>query len=79
MNIQKLIDEYIVEEISFINGDESTNILNKIPIFIINLKKDIYRRNYIITLFDELKINFKLIIIGSLFSTFGSLLSTFSL
>lgn len=62
-NIKDLIDTYDVEEIKFVNGDEASNPLNKFPIFVINLQDNLYRRNYIKTLFNEYKINYKLIIV----------------
>jgi GR25 family glycosyltransferase involved in LPS biosynthesis len=66
MDFNNLLNNYCVEEILFNNGDESTHILNKFPIYVINLRSDVYRRNYIISLFEELKINFKLIVVNKL-------------
>ena len=51
----------IIERIE--NGNVLTNVLNEFPIYVINLKKDIYRRAYIKNLFKNLKINYNLIMV----------------
>ena len=63
MNIENILNIYnvIIEPIE--NGNLSTNILNKFPIYVINLKKDIYRRSYIKNLFKNLKLNYNLIMV----------------
>jgi GR25 family glycosyltransferase involved in LPS biosynthesis len=65
--MQDILNDYNVD-IVFINnnGNLTTNILNQFPIYVINLKKDIYRRAYITHLFKKLQINYKLIIVDSI-------------
>ena len=52
------VDAHVIQ-----NGSLSENVLNKFPIYVINLKKDIYRRAYIKYLFKKLKINYTLIMV----------------
>jgi len=61
-----ILNDYIVEKVSINNGTIETNILNKYPIYVINLKRDICRRAYIKFLFEKLKINFNLIIVNNI-------------
>ena len=61
-----ILNDYIVEKVSINNGSVEKNILNKYPIYVINLKKDFYRRAYIKFLFEKLQINFNLIIVNNI-------------
>ena len=63
MNMSEILNMYnvIIERIE--NGNVLTNVLNEFPIYVINLKKDIYRRAYIKNLFKNLKINYNLIMV----------------
>jgi GR25 family glycosyltransferase involved in LPS biosynthesis len=62
--MNKLLQNYTVK-LNHINnnGSNEDNILNIFPIYVINLKKDIFRRNYIKHLFNKHKINYKLVIV----------------
>jgi hypothetical protein len=60
--MEELIHNYQIKRLNFVNGDISTNILNMFPIYVINLKKDVYRRCYMIHLLKQLGINYSLII-----------------
>ncbi len=62
--MEELINNYWVKRLNFINGDNTTNILNMFPIYVINLKKDIYRRCYMVHLLKKLGINYSLIIVN---------------
>jgi GR25 family glycosyltransferase involved in LPS biosynthesis len=63
MNINDILNIYdvIIEPIK--NGDISSNILNNFPIYVINIKNDVYRRAYIKNLFKNLKLNYNLIMV----------------
>jgi GR25 family glycosyltransferase involved in LPS biosynthesis len=62
--MEEIINNYWVKRLNFVNGDNTTNILNMFPIYVINLKKDIYRRCYMIHLLNQLGINYSLIIVN---------------
>jgi len=59
-----ILNEYNVDANLIINGSPKTNILNNFPIYVINLKKDIYRRSYIKYLFKKWEINYTLVIVN---------------
>jgi GR25 family glycosyltransferase involved in LPS biosynthesis len=61
--LKLLLDNYKVECINIINSKEKIGILNKFPIYVINLKSDVVRRNYIKLLFEKHKINYNLVIV----------------
>jgi GR25 family glycosyltransferase involved in LPS biosynthesis len=56
--------EAIIEK--YVNGELNDNILNNLPIYIINLKKDIARRNYVINMMSIMKINFNLVTVDKI-------------
>lgn len=58
-----LLNNYNVAKIDIINSKSKENVLNNFPIYVINLKKDKTRRNYIKMLFKKHKINYSLIIV----------------
>lgn len=62
--LNNLLNDYnvIIKENN--NNPISAHILNKYPIYIINLKSDIIRRNYIKHLFERNRINYKLILVN---------------
>jgi len=63
LSLVNAIKNYKVKIINIIN--DSNSELNKIVkrIFVINIKEDIYKRNYIIVLMQKYKINFTLVIV----------------
>jgi len=63
MKIDEILNLYNVTIEIIENGNLTSNILNNFPIYVINLKKDIYRRAYIKNLFKNLKLNYKLIMV----------------
>ena len=69
MNIYDILQNYKVKCFCFINATEKYN--NKINncvknIYVINLKKNKLRRNYIIVLMKKLNINFKLVVVETI-------------
>ena len=65
--MKNIISEYKVNQLNVINT-KSPKFINRVvdKIFIINLKKDIMRRNYIFVLMKKYKINFTLISVDKL-------------
>lgn len=63
-HLTKIIENYKVKIIDIINDKDS--LINKkiSKIFVINLKHDSDKRNYIITLLSKLKINYSLVIVN---------------
>jgi GR25 family glycosyltransferase involved in LPS biosynthesis len=64
--MESIIANYKPTIINYINGDINDNILNKYPIFIINLKDNIERRNYITFLMRKMKVNYNLVIVDKI-------------
>ena len=58
-----IIDTYDTKIFNYTNGSINDNILNKMPIYIINLEDNISRRNYINFMMSRMKINYKLVIV----------------
>ena len=60
-----LLDKYKVNVYKIINNENQINIINTIveKVYVINLKKDRIRRNYIKVLFEKYNINYDLIIV----------------
>ena len=69
MNIHQILQNYKVKCFCFINAtDQYNNEINNYVknIYVINLKKNKLRRNYIIVLMKKLNINFKLLVVESI-------------
>ncbi len=64
--MEDVIANYNPIIINYINGDVSDNILNNYPIFIINLKDNLERRNYINFLMRKMKLNYNLVIVDKI-------------
>lgn len=58
-----LVEKYNPTILNFKNGTNQDNILNNIPVYIINLENNITRRNYIIFIMNKMKINYTLVIV----------------
>ena len=65
--MDNLISKYKVTELNIVNT-RSLKFINRVldKIFVINLKKDVMRRNYILVLMKKYKINFTLISVDKL-------------
>ena len=66
MILNKLLNSYNVRLQTIkntTNNQKIENILNDYPIYVINLKCDTIRRNYIKVLFKRHKINYNLLIV----------------
>lgn len=65
--LSDMLNNYYVKQYDIINSVSSKpnmeNIINKFPIYVINLKEDKTRRNYIKMLFMKYKINYSLIMV----------------
>lgn len=61
-----IIKDYEVKILDIKNGTLMENKLNNFPIYVINLKRDIYRRSYIKHLFKKLKLNYNLVIVNKI-------------
>jgi len=68
MNIINLINNYIVERYNYSNDIAKTYFINNFVshIYIINLKNDLIRRNYINILMKKYNINYELIIVDKI-------------
>lgn len=64
--MEKIIENYNPTIINYNNGKIDDNILNNYPIFIINLKDNKQRRDYINYIMCVMKINYKLVIVDKL-------------
>jgi len=63
MSLIDILNKYKVIKIPIINSLDNTIFLNNFPIYVINLKLDVLRRNYIKSLFERHNINYNLIIV----------------
>jgi GR25 family glycosyltransferase involved in LPS biosynthesis len=63
--ISELLDNYKVHFTSFKRDEERKSILNRFSekIYVINLKNDVIRRNYIKVLFEKLNITYTLVVV----------------
>lgn len=64
--LSTLLNNYNVKKYDIVNSNSSKiqeNILNTFPIYVINLREDKTRRNYIKILFKKYKLNYSLIIV----------------
>jgi GR25 family glycosyltransferase involved in LPS biosynthesis len=59
----KLLNKYNVSVEKKINDIENKMYINKFPIYIINLREDIIRRNYIRVIMEKMNINYELVIV----------------
>jgi len=59
----KLLDYYNVSVKTVVNDPEIKMYINKFPIYVINLKEDVIRRNYIHVIMEKMNINYQLIIV----------------
>jgi GR25 family glycosyltransferase involved in LPS biosynthesis len=64
--MENIIANYNPTIITYINGDNNDNILNNYPIFIINLKDNLERRNYVNHVMRIMKINYTLVIVDKI-------------
>jgi GR25 family glycosyltransferase involved in LPS biosynthesis len=64
--MNQLLNNYRVKIFNNYRFDVSENILNTIPIFIINLKSNVTRRQYIKYLMNNMKINYTLILVNEI-------------
>ena len=62
--MEKYIEEYNPTIIQNTFGTIEDNILNTYQIYVINLKKDIYRRSYMLCLLKKLKINHTIVVVN---------------
>ena len=60
-----ILNKYKVIQVKVVNSVGSNIFLNNYPIYVINLKKDVERRNYIKYLFKRHNINYNLIIVDN--------------
>ncbi len=58
-----LLNNYNVESSNIRNDKLNAQFINKFPIYVINLKKDALRRNYIKFVFKKHRINYKLVVV----------------
>jgi GR25 family glycosyltransferase involved in LPS biosynthesis len=59
----KILNKYNVSVEKKINDSEKKMYINKFPIYIINLREDIIRRNYIHVIMEKMNINYQLVIV----------------
>ena len=59
----KILNKYNVSVEKKINDTENKMYINKFPIYIINLREDIIRRNYIRVIMEKMNINYELVIV----------------
>ena len=59
----KIVNNYKVSVENKINDIENKMYINKFPIYIINLKEDILRRNYIHAIMEKMNINYQIVIV----------------
>ena len=58
-----MLDNYNVSVKTVVNDPENKMYINKFPIYVINLKEDVIRRNYIHVIMEKLNINYQMIIV----------------
>jgi GR25 family glycosyltransferase involved in LPS biosynthesis len=64
--MENIIANYNPTIINYIHGDITDNILNNYPIFVINLKDNIERRNYINFIMRKMKVNYNLVMVDKI-------------
>lgn len=66
--MQKILDNYAVNIYNFSSHHVNDSVLNQHvdKVYVINLKKDTLRRNYIICLMNKFKINFTLVLVDKI-------------
>jgi len=64
--MENIIKNYYPTIINYNNGGINDNILNNYPIFVINLKDNVERRNYINYLMSTMKINYNLVMVDKI-------------
>lgn len=64
--MENIISNYKPTIINYTNGNISDSILNNFPIYIINLKDNLERRNYINFLMCKMKLNYNLLIVDKI-------------
>lgn len=69
--LSKLLNNYDVRKYEIVNSKVQDNLINNFPIYVINLREDKTRRNYIKMLFKKHKINYSLIVVERFRNTSG--------
>jgi GR25 family glycosyltransferase involved in LPS biosynthesis len=64
--MEEIINNYDVNILSYINGSNKDNLLNNLPIYIINLKSNVIRRHYIKYIMHQMRINYNLVIVDTI-------------
>lgn len=72
--MENIISNYNPTIINYTHGDINDSILNNYPIFIINLKDNLERRNYINFLMCKMKVNYNLLMVDKIdYETYNKL------
>jgi GR25 family glycosyltransferase involved in LPS biosynthesis len=61
--MMNMVDNYNVSVKKVVNDPENKMYINNFPIYVINLKEDVIRRNYIHVIMEKMNINYQIIIV----------------